>query len=133
MAAGVPVLAVVPHARFVVVGDGLMRADLEQRAAVLGIEELLLDPAAVEELGSRGRDVAAVHSHGYLVDRMEAMSTAWKRCRPHGGDVPLPGPTGRPLRLMPAPDPDRGPVQGLAVGLPGVGAGGALVRRRGSG
>jgi glycosyltransferase involved in cell wall biosynthesis len=34
---------------------------------------LLLGPAAAEELGSRGRGVAAANSHGYLVDRMEAM------------------------------------------------------------
>jgi len=33
------VLAVVPHARFLVVGDGPMRADLERRAAALGIAD----------------------------------------------------------------------------------------------
>jgi glycosyltransferase involved in cell wall biosynthesis len=39
LSAAALVLAVVPPARFLVVGDGPMRADLEQRAAVLGIEE----------------------------------------------------------------------------------------------
>jgi glycosyltransferase involved in cell wall biosynthesis len=33
------VLAVVPHARFLAVGDGPMRADLERRAAALGIAD----------------------------------------------------------------------------------------------
>jgi glycosyltransferase involved in cell wall biosynthesis len=37
--AAVLVLAVVPHARFLVVGDGPMRADLEGRAANLGIAD----------------------------------------------------------------------------------------------
>jgi glycosyltransferase involved in cell wall biosynthesis len=144
------VLTVVPHARFLVVGDGPMGEDLQRRAAALGIADsvtftgfradapqliaglqllavpsrsdgsplvvceamaagipvvasrvgglpdlvadgrtgllvrpgeaedlaramvsLLLDPTAAEELGTRGRELAATRTHSRLVGRME--------------------------------------------------------------
>jgi hypothetical protein len=74
MAAGVPVLAVVPMPGSSWWGTGSCARTWNSGPLFSASRSCCSTRRpAVEELGSRGRDVAVAHSHGYLVDRMEAM------------------------------------------------------------